>query len=177
MEAYEALVQGLRKAIDMGAKEIECVGDSEIVVKQVRNQIHFISPSLVNYQRLIKDMTNSFSAFNIRYVPRSQKFDADLLANTASRVIPLEGLSPKTFSIELMYRPSIPDNVTNWKVFDDDHQILEFLPAQNNFEGMPIDETNHEKSLFDPSNIIPKFVINLEKFYDIGTYLILNADK
>ena len=30
---YEALVQGLRKAIDMGVREIECVGDSKIIVK------------------------------------------------------------------------------------------------------------------------------------------------
>ena len=34
---YEALVQGIRKTIDMGAKAIECVGDSEIIVKQVHN--------------------------------------------------------------------------------------------------------------------------------------------
>ena len=71
MAEYEALFQGLVKAIDMGAKAIECVGDSEIIVKQVRNQIHCLSPHLVNYQRLIRDMTSSFSAFNIRYVPRS----------------------------------------------------------------------------------------------------------
>ena len=68
---YEALVQRLRKAIDLGEKEIECIGDSEIIVKQVRNQIHFLSPCLINYHRLIRDMTSSFSAFNIRSVPRS----------------------------------------------------------------------------------------------------------
>ena len=83
----------------MGAKAIECVGDSEIIVKQVHNQIHFLSPRLVNYQRLIRDMNNSFSAFNIKYVPRSQNFDADLLVNTTSRLIPPEGLSPQNFSI------------------------------------------------------------------------------
>ena len=116
---YKALVQGLRKAIDMGAKAIECIGDSEIIVKQVHNQIHCLSPCLVNYQRLIRDMTNSFLAFNIKSVPRSQNFDTDLLANTVSRLIPLEGLSLQNFSIEFRYRPSIPDNVTNWKVFDD----------------------------------------------------------
>ena len=60
---YNALVQGLRKDVDMGAKAIECVRDSEIIVKQVRNQIHCLSPHLVNYQRLIQDMTNYFSAF------------------------------------------------------------------------------------------------------------------
>ena len=74
-------------------------------------------------------------------------------------------MSPQTFPIKLMYKPSIPDNVTSWKVFDDDHQILDFLSAQNTFEGMAIDEVDNKKSLCDPSNIIPNFVISLEKFY------------
>ena len=75
------------------------------------------------------NMTNSFKAFNIKFVPISQNFDADLLANTPSRFIPPEGLSPDTFSIELMYIPSIPDNVTSWKDFYDDLHILDFLTA------------------------------------------------
>ena len=112
-------------------------------------------------------MINSFSQFNIKSVPRSQNFDVDLLTNTASRLILPKGLSPQNFSIELMYRPYIPDNFMSWKVFDDDHQILDFLSAQNTFEGMAIDEANHEKSLSNPSNIIPKFVISIEKFYHL----------
>ena len=66
-----------------------------------------------------------------------------------------------------MYKPSIPNNVTNWKVFDDDQQIVDFLSSQNTFKGMAIDEANHEKSLFDLFNIIPKSVISLEKFYEL----------
>ena len=31
---YEALVQGLKKEIDLGADIIQCYGDSEIIVKQ-----------------------------------------------------------------------------------------------------------------------------------------------
>ena len=68
---YEELVQGIRKAIDMGAKEIESVGYSNIIVKQVRNQIHCLYSLLNNYQRLIRDLNNSFVAFNIMFVPRS----------------------------------------------------------------------------------------------------------
>ena len=112
-------------------------------------------------------MNNSFSAFNIKSVPRSQNFDADLLANTASRLILPEDLCPQTFSIELMYIPSIPENATSWKVFDDDQKILDFLLSQNTFEGLANDEADHEKYLSDPSNIIPKFVISLEKFYEL----------
>ena len=78
-------------------------------------------------------MNNSFKYFNIKYVPRSHNFDAYILANTPSRLITPEGLSPNTFSIDLMYRPSIHDNVTSWKVFYDDLQILDFLTNQDKF--------------------------------------------
>jgi hypothetical protein len=37
---YEALVQGLKKAIDLNVKELKVFGDSEIIVIQVRNTIH-----------------------------------------------------------------------------------------------------------------------------------------
>ena len=68
---YEALVKGLKKEIDMGAQVIECYDDSEIIGKHVRNKIHYLSHHLVNYQKLVRDMTNSFKYFNIKYVPRS----------------------------------------------------------------------------------------------------------
>ena len=100
----------------------------------MRNKIHCLSPHLLTYHKLSRDMKNSFKVFNIKYVPRSHNFDANLLANTASRFIPPEGLAPDTFSIELMYRTSIPNNVTSWKIFDDDVQILYFLIAQLSFE-------------------------------------------
>ena len=66
-----------------------------------------------------------------------------------------------------MYMPSISDNVMNWKVFDDDQQILKFLSSQDTFQGMAIDEAEYDKSLSDISNIIPKSGINLEGFYDL----------
>ena len=49
------------------------------------------------------------------------------MANTASRLIPPEGLSLEKFSIELMYMPSILDNVTNSEVFTNDQHILDFI--------------------------------------------------
>ena len=66
-----------------------------------------------------------------------------------------------------MYMPSISDNVMNWKVFDDDQQILDFLSSQDTFQGMLIDEADHDKSLSDISNITLKSIINLEIFYDL----------
>ena len=88
-------------------------------------------------------------------------------------------MSPDTFSIELMYRHCIPDNVTSWKVFDDDVQILDFLTAKHTFKDLAIDETEHDKSLSDlnfPSNLIPKLVINIEKYYDLQDKFKVNPN-
>ena len=73
---YEALVYGHSKAIDLGAQVIECYGDYEIILNHVRNKFHCILPHLINYQKLVRDMTSYFKSFNIKSVPRSQNFDA-----------------------------------------------------------------------------------------------------
>ena len=44
---------------------------------------------------------------------------------------------------------------------------MDFLSAQDTFQGMAMDEDEHDKYLYDISNIITKSVINLEKFYDL----------
>ena len=44
---------------------------------------------------------------------------------------------------------------------------MDFLSSQETFQGMAIDEAEHEKYLSNPSNIIPKSVLNLEKYYDL----------
>ena len=110
---YEALVQGLYKAIRLDIKYLQVFGDSEIVIRQVRNTIHCLSGHLKHYQSLVQDLTEHFIAFNISPISRLQNASANLLANVASKLIPSEDYSPDRFSIELIFRPSIPNNVTN----------------------------------------------------------------
>ena len=87
---YEALVQGLNKAIDLNIKELTFFRDSEIIVRQVRNTIHCNSPHLNNYQQEVHRLTKHFEAFNIRVIPREKNIRVDSLATTNSRVSPLE---------------------------------------------------------------------------------------
>ena len=47
---YEALVLGMRKAIELKVRNLKVFGVSEIVVRQVRNKIHFLYPHLKGYQ-------------------------------------------------------------------------------------------------------------------------------
>jgi ribonuclease HI len=95
---YEALIQGLRKEIDLKIKGIRVVGDSEIVIKQVKNMIHCVSNRLKNYQHKVMNLIDHFEAFDIISVPRALNVEADLLANVASRLIPLTYFSPDKFS-------------------------------------------------------------------------------
>ena len=52
-------------------------------------------------------------------------------------------------------------------MFDDTHQILDFISVQETSHGMSIDEGEHKKTFSDISNIILKSVINLENFYNL----------
>ena len=67
---YEALIQGLKKAIEFKVKNLKVYGDSEIIVKQVRNTIHYLSPHLKGYQNEVWDLLMNFDAFNIVSIPR-----------------------------------------------------------------------------------------------------------
>ena len=102
--------------------------------------------------------------------------DANLLANVASRLIPSKNFEPNAFSVELIYRPSVPDNVTNWRVFSDDEKIINFLTMEDTFKDSAIDEEKHDAEIKGESgeppntsskNSIPRFVMKLEKFYDL----------
>ena len=77
---YEALVQGLKKAIELKVKNLKVYGDSEIVVNQIRNKIHCISPHLKAYQSEVWDLLINFHAFNIVSIHRLKNEATDLLA-------------------------------------------------------------------------------------------------
>ena len=137
---YEALVQGLKKAIELKVKNLKVYGDSEIIVKQIRNKIHCISPHLKSYQNEVWDLPINFHTFNIVSIPRLKNATADLLATSVVRLVP----SNNRCSIELLFRPSVPDNITNLRVFDNDHQILECLMNDDTFiKGPIIDDEEH----------------------------------
>ena len=111
---YEALMQGLRKELDMQFKCIEVFGDSQIVSRQVRNLINCTSNHLKNYQREVWELINKFEDFNIKSIPCSMNFEQDMLDNVASNICLSDDFSHDKFSIELIYRALILDNIMNW---------------------------------------------------------------
>lgn len=139
------------------------------VIKQVRNTIHCVSGHLKHYQSLAQNLTSHFTTFNIFSVPRLQKASVDLLASVASKLIPSQEFSPNRFSIELIFRPSIPDNVTNWRVFNNDADIINSLTSGGTYEEQIIDEHEHDLQINHKQyqNPILKSVVNMEDLYDL----------
>ena len=115
-------------------------GDSEIIVRKVRNTIHCNSPHLKNYQQEVHRLIDHFEAFNITVIPKAKNIIANSLAIDASRLSPLEYYEASSFTVELLYKPSVPNNKSNWKVFEGDEQIIKFLTNQENFKYLAIDD-------------------------------------
>ena len=90
---------------------------------------------------------NKFEDFNIKSIPHTSNHESDMLANAASNLFPSDDFCHDKFSVELIYRPSIPDNITNWRVFEDDEQIINFLHSEDTFKGSVIDDEQHEALL------------------------------
>jgi ribonuclease HI len=117
---YEALVLGLRVAKDMGIEEISVCGDAKLIVNQIKNIYQDKHPRLRTYRNEVWDLVDSFFlAFNISFIPREENTMIDSLAiSTSNFRVPLP---PKLrYDVEVKYRPSIPENVKHWKVFEDD---------------------------------------------------------
>jgi hypothetical protein len=114
--------------------------DSKIIVRQVRNTIHCNSPHLKNYQQEVHRLIERFDAFNITAIPRAKNVLADSLATTASRLFPLEYYEASRFTVDFLYKPSMPNNICNWKFFEGDEKIINFLTNQDNFKDLAIDD-------------------------------------
>ena len=106
---------------------------------------------------------------------------ADSLATSASNFkVPLP---PKfRYDVEVKYRPSIPDNVKHWKVFEDDLEIKRILETVDKFSALHIDQDSDSEAylyagnfmnmIVDhhivrlPRNQIPKGLVPLERLFD-----------
>jgi ribonuclease HI len=137
---YEALLLGLRAAKDMGIDKIVVFGDSELIIHQIKNMYQTKHQRLRQYKNEVWDLVeNFFLAFDITFVQRSLNQQADSLALEASNFkTPM--FSDLRYEIEVRHRPSIPDNIKYWQVFNDDQELKRFLETVGEFSAISIDQ-------------------------------------
>jgi ribonuclease HI len=80
---YRALLLALARASKLGATEIEVIGDSELIAKQVQGLYKVKHPSMRPLYLEAMDAFRGFEKWSIRTVPRAQNAEADALVNAA----------------------------------------------------------------------------------------------
>jgi hypothetical protein len=110
----------MKKDKDLNIKELKFFGDSKIIVRKVRNTIHCNSPHLRNYQEEEHRLIEHFEAFNITTISKIKNTLVDSLGTASSRLSPLQEYESSQFTLEILYKPSVPNIISNWKVFEGD---------------------------------------------------------
>ncbi len=80
---YRALLLGLAKAHELGAVEVEVVGDSELIAKQVQGAYKVKHEAMRPLYLEAIAALGDFERWSIRTVPRAQNAHADALVNAA----------------------------------------------------------------------------------------------
>ena len=80
---YHALLLGLQCASELGATEVEVVGDSELIARQVSGAYRVKHDALKPLHRDALDALAQFDRWSIRTVPRERNAQADALVNAA----------------------------------------------------------------------------------------------
>jgi ribonuclease HI len=80
---YQALLRGIQLASAHGATEVELIGDSELVVRQIEGRYKVKNAAMKKLNAEAKAMLAKFDNWEIRHVKRAQNADADALVNEA----------------------------------------------------------------------------------------------
>jgi hypothetical protein len=149
MAEYEALLCGLRIAIETGIKRLDVRGDSQLVIDQVIKNESCHDDKLEAYCNAVQALEGMFHGIELNHVPRRYNEGADELAKIASRRITVP---PNVFardvaklSVNLELTPSsqeepsgAPSNPTGAEPMDEDPSNEAFVPSL--LEGYGADE-------------------------------------
>ncbi len=80
---YRALLLGIELAAAHGAGELELIGDSELIVRQVEGRYKVKDATMKELHGEVKAALEPFQSWSIRHVRREHNADADRLVNAA----------------------------------------------------------------------------------------------
>ena len=101
---YNGLLAALDYALEHGHKALKVVGDSELLVKQIRGEYKVKSPSLLELYQQARKMIAQLEWFSIQHVLRGGNQEADRLANLAMD----KGMGRSAGNANAAVQPSAP---------------------------------------------------------------------
>ena len=80
---YRAMLLGIERARELGASELELIGDSELIVRQVKGEYKVKDAGLRELHAEVMRGLARFESWSIRHVRRESNAEADRLVNEA----------------------------------------------------------------------------------------------
>ncbi|XP_073107344.1 uncharacterized protein [Elaeis guineensis] len=102
---YEALVAGLKLALELGVGRLKVFSNSQLIVGQIKDEFETRDPTMAKYHQKVKDLMAPFEYFEISHIPRAENAQADALSRLATSDY---GALGRTF-VESLERPSIDE--------------------------------------------------------------------
>ena len=81
---YEALLNGIKLALEWRITELHIFGDSQLVINQVNNDYQTKDEKLIPYKKLVDSLRNYFTFFTFQQIPRVKNKADDAMATLAS---------------------------------------------------------------------------------------------
>jgi ribonuclease HI len=103
---YEALVNGLRIAIELGVRRLDARGDSQLVIDQVMKNSHCRDPKMEAYCDEVWRLEDKFYGLELNHIARRYNETADELAKIA---LGQTTVPPDVFTRDL-HQPSVKTN-------------------------------------------------------------------
>jgi ribonuclease HI len=145
MAEYEALLCGLKIAIETGIKHLDVRGDSQLVIDQVVKNASSHDDKMEAYCKAVRALEDKFYGIELNHVPRRNNEEPDELAKIASGQITVP---PNVFARDVA-KPSVN---------------LESCPSSHREpSGSPSSPTGAEPMDEDPSN--EAYVLSLLEGY------------
>jgi ribonuclease HI len=157
MVEYEALLCGLKIAIEIGIKRLDVRGDSRLVIDQVMKNASCHYDKMEAYCKAVRALEDKFHGIELNHVPRRYNEEADELAKIASGRITVP---PNVFARDVA-QPSV---------------TLE--PHPSNYadppSGAPSSPAGAEPMDEDPSN--EAYVLSLLEGYGAGEAEVMDVE-
>ena len=101
------------------------------------------------YKNVVLYLFQDIPEYQFVTIPREHNVIADALAVFAS-LFKISIYPNKKYEIQVKHRPTLPNNLKYWQVFEDYQEINRFLTSSVEFENCFIDEENmNEKEAGD----------------------------
>jgi hypothetical protein len=88
---YESLLHGLDYLRDVGARDVDMFGDSNVVVQQIRGDRQYLDGVLNLYRECCLDIIRTLDTFSIKHIPREENSRVNWLAQQASGYVITRG--------------------------------------------------------------------------------------